>query len=272
MRTVKYTSTLWCTLIVGLFALLLPSTLWASEQVQGHAHQEATKEAAEFDLESLDEPEHEMAMGHHAFAHPFLTHMGIPDGPGEISIRVGATQEAYNDEVSRDLALHIETGIWNRVGLHFRNDAIKANTHAEMMIQYAVLQNKHGDSGISAFVELEFPTNYVPEDKDKVEAEVGLSARNTFSKYGIIDAGIHYSPEESMVTIEASGILRLTPTIFPIIEGNMEIGGDETIANLLAGLKMRLRPGTNLGVGGQFGLTEHRHFDNQAIVQLDIAY
>ncbi len=230
-------------------------------------------------MESMSGSEHQgtategVSMGHHAFAHPFFTHMGMPDGPGEVSVRTAAIQNAYNDNVSRDLALHIETGLWNHIGLHFRNDAIKANNYSEMMVQYAMLQNKHADSVISVFTELEFPTNHIPEGQDKVELEIGVSGRKIFSKYGILDAGVHYSPEESMVSLEASGVLRLTPTIFPIIETEIEKEGDEdTTANLLAGIKMRLRTGAHIGVGIRFPLTDARYYDNQAFAQLELAY
>ena len=250
MRTRKRISSVLWIGMVGVFASLLPAALWAEK----------------------GESEHDMAMGHHAFAHPFFVHMGIPDGPGEISVRVSATQEALGEEVSRDLALHIETGIWNRIGLHFRNDAIKANTHSEMMIQYAVLENRRRDSGVCTFVEFEIPTNYVSDDEDAVVVELGVSGRNVFGQYAIMDAGLHYAPQESAVSIEASGVLRLTPAIFPILETQMEIKEDVTVASLLAGVKMRLRPGANIGVAAQFGLTDERHFDNQALVQLDIAY
>jgi len=269
MKKLGYSLIIKCAIIVGLFTIFT-GALWASEAESGRSGMEMTG----FNLESANESEHQdMPMGHHAFAHPFFTHMGMPDGPGEISVRTSAIQEAYNDNVSRDLALHIETGLWNRVGLHLRNDSIKANMQTEMMVQYAVLQNKHADSGISTFVELEFPSNYIPKDKEKVGLEIGVSGRKIFGKYGIIDAGIHYSPEEKMVALETSGVLRLTPTIFPIVEGLIEKEGDEDVmANLLVGIKMRLKPGAHIGVGIQFPLTDYRSFDNRAFVQLESAY
>ncbi len=197
--------------------------------------------------------------------------MGVPDGPGEISVRATAMQRAEDSQVSHDMALHIETGLWNRIGLHIRDDAIKMGT-AELMLQYAVLLNEHSDSGISAFAELEFPAGYVPEDEYEPELEIGVSGRKIFGMYGIIDGGVHYAPQESMVSLEASGLLRLTPTIFPIIEGIVEKEKDDTMANLLAAVKIRLRPGVYAGAGMQFALTDYRDFDNQALFQLDIAY
>lgn len=255
--------------ILGL-SMLFTNALLASEAESDHSNMEMT----EFNLESASETEHQgTEMGHHDFAHPFFAHMGMPDGPGEISMRTSAIQDAYDDNVSRDLALHIETGLWNRVGLHLRSDGIKANVHSEIMVQYAVLQNEHADSGISVFTELEFPTNYIPEDEDKVVVEIGASGRKIFGKYGIIDAGIHYAPQESMVALEASGVLRLTPTIFPIIEGQIEKEGDEdAMVNLLVGIKMRLKSGAHIGVGIQFPITDARSFDNRAFVQLELAY
>lgn len=260
--------------VIFVLSMLFAVPIFASEAESG-THEEMSG----FNLESTSGSESQgmamegMSMGHHAFAHPFFTHMGMPDGPGEISMRTSAIQDAYGDNVSRDLALHIETGLWNRVGLHLRSDGIKANVHSEIMVQYAVLQNEHGDSGISTFVELEFPTNYLPKDEDKVVVEIGVSGRKIFGKYGIMDAGIHYAPQESMVALEASGVLRLTPTIFPIIEGLIEKEKDaETTVNLLTGIKMRLKPGAHIGVGIQFPLTDARSFDNRAFVQLELAY
>ncbi|MEK7396881.1 MAG: hypothetical protein AAB116_08085 [Candidatus Poribacteria bacterium] len=285
MKKLGYNLIIRCAIIVGLFTLFT-GTLWASETESEHSSMETTG----FHLESANESEsQDMSEGHHAFVHPFFTHMGMPEGPGEIAVRTSAIQQAYEpgesnmqamatqeasgDKVSRDLALHIETGLYNRVGLHLRSDSIKANVHSEIMLQYAVLQNKHADSGISTFVELEFPTNYLPEDEDKVVVELGVSGRKIFGKYGIVDAGIHYAPQESMVALEASGVLRLTPTIFPIIEGQVEKEGDEDVmANLLLGIKMRLKPGAHIGVGIQFPLTDARSFDNRAFVQLESAF
>lgn len=36
----------------------------------------------------------EEVSGHHAMTHPFLTHMGIPDGPGEVSVRTNWIERA----------------------------------------------------------------------------------------------------------------------------------------------------------------------------------
>ena len=86
MKTVFYVSIpKWIAFAIIASVLTLSYPLHASESNSEHLHD---MEAMEFDLESLDKPApHEMTTGHHAFAHPFLVHMGVPDGPGEISVR-----------------------------------------------------------------------------------------------------------------------------------------------------------------------------------------
>ena len=48
------------------------------------------------------------------FVHPFLSHMALPDKPGEMSLRSTAFQQRRDSTVGQDLAIHIEAGLLPR--------------------------------------------------------------------------------------------------------------------------------------------------------------
>ena len=52
------------------------------------------------------------------FVHPFLTHMALPDKPGEMSLRITPFQQRTDSMVNRDLSLHIEAGLLPGLGIH----------------------------------------------------------------------------------------------------------------------------------------------------------
>ena len=56
-------------------------------------------------------------------AHPFFTHMGMPEAVGTYSLRTSALLTKPMDGKSKgDFAFHLETGLTKFVGLHIRND------------------------------------------------------------------------------------------------------------------------------------------------------
>ena len=58
--------------------------------------------------------------------HPFFTHMGMPEGVGVYSLRVGGLANQGVDPAMgmrrSDFFFHFETGLTERIGVHVRND------------------------------------------------------------------------------------------------------------------------------------------------------
>ena len=91
-------------------------------------------------------------------AHPFFTHMGMPEAVGTYSLRFAALATKMDGKTKADFAFHFETGLSKFVGLHIRNDRFLDNTHTEIMFQFAVIRSKDGMSGFSPIIEFEIPT------------------------------------------------------------------------------------------------------------------
>lgn len=51
-------------------------------------------------------------------AHPFFTHMGIPEAVGTYSLRLAALATEMDGRTKGDFAFHFETGLSKYVGLH----------------------------------------------------------------------------------------------------------------------------------------------------------
>lgn len=66
-------------------------------------------------------------------AHPFVTHMGIPEGVGVFSLRASGLVTRADGKSEGDFAFHFETGLTKTIGLHIRNDAFRTNAHTEVM-------------------------------------------------------------------------------------------------------------------------------------------
>ena len=91
-------------------------------------------------------------------AHPFFTHMGMPEAVGTYSLRFAALATKMDGKTKADFAFPFETGLSKFVGLHIRNDRFLDNTHTEIMFQFAVIRSKDGMSGFSPIIEFEIPT------------------------------------------------------------------------------------------------------------------
>jgi hypothetical protein len=205
------------------------------------------------------------------FPHPFLVHMGISDKPGMLSMRLTGYRQGFSTEsYQTDFAFHLETGLYNRFGLHVRNDAIKQEPRTDVMLMYTVLQDKKAESGISVFGAGLIPTGTIPEDEDKVIGTFGIGGRKVFPSLVTFDGDIHYMPQMKMAEYEISGVFKATQHFFPVLEIAGEIMKDETTLYLLPALKFKLASGKFIGVGSQIGLTSNRDFDTRALIQLDM--
>ncbi|MDD4976034.1 MAG: hypothetical protein PHY93_16890 [Bacteriovorax sp.] len=232
----------------------------------GHANENAEHEHSNWDLDKATV----QPMDHHAFVHPFLTHMGMPDAPGELSARIMSVEQRSNGSSSGTYGFHLETGIIDRLGLHLRNDAVKFHDSTEMMLQYAVLRSDSGLNGVSLISEVEFPTG---PTKVKTKGGVGVSAAYILQRVLALNSVIHYMPSEKATEWEISLASKLTDKIFPVLEVSGEKKkGEKSIVNALAGLKFKIPDGHALGVAYQVGTTGVRDFDSRLLLQAELNF
>ena len=228
------------------------------------AHGEDSKSSAGLDLDKNQE------MGHHALVHPFLAHMGMPDEPGEISVRVDAIEQRSDGVAMGTYGFHIEAGIVDRLGLHLRNDALSTHPNSELMLQYALFRTSDRQSGVALIGEWEFPTGATTETGQGL---VGASFAYILVPVLAINSTVHYSLREKMIEWEISFLTPLTEKIFPIIEADGEVMNDgKSVFNTLYGLKFKLPNGNAIGVGYQVANTTMRDFDSQLLLQAELNF
>ena len=130
------------------------------------------------------------------FVHPFLTHMSLPDKPGEVSFRVTPFQQRAGRMIEHDLALHTEAGIVPNLGLHIRSDGITTSPYSEFMLMYSFLHNASMNNGMSVFGQVSIPTG--PVDSNKLKYLFGLSGRATIPNIMVMDANMHINLADNM--------------------------------------------------------------------------
>jgi hypothetical protein len=213
--------------------------------------------------------------------HPFLSHMGLPDQPGAASVRVTGIRRAGELGSGNDLAIHIEAGLWGPLGIHIRNDAITNDASGmtgepvedhgtEVMLMYGFLMNEERSRGLSVFAEIGWPT--VQGDSDPVRGGIGLGATFGISNRFLFDGNVHVVPGTKGVEVayEASFQFRIAERIFLLIENRGEFSKEPAQVYLLPALKVGLgRSPVTFGIGLQIPLTTARHYERQAMFQLD---
>ena len=204
------------------------------------------------------------------FVHPFLTHMALPDKPGEMSLRITPFQQREDSVVDRDLALHIEAGLLPGLGIHIRTDGIKTSPYSEFMLMYSFLHDASYNNGMSIFGQVSIPTG--PVDSDKLKYLFGLSIRLTAPKIMVMDANMHINLADKMAEYESSFIFKVSQMLYPELELRGEITEDWTSLYSLIGLKFRVADETAVGVGVQVPLTKEREYDTQALFTLGMAF
>lgn len=207
---------------------------------------------------------------HHAFVHPFLAHMGMPDGPGEVSVRLMSVEARNAGVAEGTYGFHIETGIIDRWGLHLRNDAVKTHSKTEMMLQYAVLKSDDGLSGISLIGELEFPTGSTASNR--IEGLYGISFAYTWAPILTVNSVVHYNPDEKEVEWEIAFVGRLTEKIFPVLEFSGENTQDMSLATALFAWKFKIASRNSLAVAYRVPITTPRDFDSQLMLQAEFNF
>ncbi len=266
----------------GLLVIMLMPQLAFSKSNDSNKQHYAQMDGAMSNMEQEHMGKGKMAMDRggekrmemaHGFPHPFFNHMGIPDMVGMVSTRITAyRQGAGGEESDGDYGFHLEAGIYERLGLHIRNNEVKQSPRTDVMLMYSVVQNAKGESGLSIFGGALIPSGTIPRGQDDAIGAFGVSGRMTLNEIAIFDGNIHYMPEMEMTEVGLSGIYKASSSLFPIVEIEGKITEDATMVYLLPALKFKLKPELFLGVGSQFPLTVDKEFDARALVQIDVAW
>ncbi len=204
------------------------------------------------------------------FVHPFLTHMALPDPPGEMSLRVTAFQERIGSDVEQDLGMHLEAGLLPNLGIHIRSDGIKTSPYSEVMLMYGFLHDASLNNGMSVFGQVSIPTG--PVQSNALKYLFGLSGRLTIPKVMVMDANMHINLADKMAEYESSFIFKASEMLYPELELRGEITEEATSLYSLIGLKFRIADKTAIGMGIQIPITNDRAYDTQALFTLGKAF
>ena len=210
----------------------------------------------------------ETASGHHALVHPFVVHMGMPDEPGEISVRLMSITERNAGVANGTYGFHVEVGVADRLGLHLRNDALATHANTELMLQYALL--KSGENGIALIGEVEFPTGPTTENRNKYLS--GLSFAYYWDSILSVNSVVHYNAPEKMTEWEIAFVSRMTEKIFPVLEFRGEATKDMSTTQALLALKFKIPRGNAIGVGYQIPISTNRDYDSQLITEVELNF
>jgi hypothetical protein len=194
--------------------------------------------------------------------HPFLAHMGMPDDPGEISLRLTGFQQSLTGIAQSGYGAHLEMGLWDRVGLHIRNEDIQRDG-AEIMLQFAFLRSQDKEEGIAAIVEDEMPGSTGGPARFKA----GLTAIKKLWGQPLHLAW-HYGPSDQMNEFTASQIINVNERLGLTIEYSSE-SDTSASAYLLEALKIRITPYLNLGIAVQSPVTANKEFDTRTLLQIE---
>ncbi len=204
------------------------------------------------------------------FVHPFLTHMALPDPPGEMSLRVTPFQERIGSHVEQNLGVHVEAGLLPNLGIHIRSDGIKNSPYSEVMLMYSFLHDASMNNGMSVFGQLSIPTGRV--ESNALKYLFGLSGRLTIPKIMVMDANMHINLADKMAEYESSFIFKASEMLYPELELRGEITEEATSLYSLIGLKFRIADEIAVGFGIQTPITKEREYDTQALFTLGMAF
>ena len=211
-----------------------------------------------------------MGMQEEEVAHPFFTHMGVPEGVGVYSLRLAGLAIRSDGDTDGDFAFHFETGLTDFIGLHVRNDSFLNNTRTEAMFQFAAVRSKNGMSGFSPIIEFEIPTR--SGDGNRVNTLVGFSSAFANSRASFNQV-LHYNPREDMVDGSASFVFKVGKRFYPVMEVLAEaMRGDRPIVNALLGLKVRVNKNVLLGFAIQVPTTSRKDFSSQLVFEPDMEW
>lgn len=204
------------------------------------------------------------------FVHPFLTHMALPDPPGEMSLRITPFQERIGSDVEQNLGVHLEAGLLPNLGLHIRSDGIKNSPYSEAMLMYSFLHDASMNNGMSVFGQVSIPTG--PVESNALKYLFGLSGRLTIPGTMVMDANTHVNLADKMAEYESSFVFKASEMLYPELELRGEITEEATSLYSLFGLKFRIADETAVGFGIQTPISKEREYDTQALFTLGMAF
>lgn len=211
-----------------------------------------------------------MVSGEQEVAHPFFTHMGMPEGVGVYSLRLGGLLTTTEGKTEPDFAFHFETGLTKYIGVHLRNNAIANDPHTELMFQFAAVRSEDGMSGFAPIIEFEFPTKSGGDQR--INTLVGFSTALANSKASFNQV-LHYDPRSEMVEGSAAVVVKLGSRLFPVVEISGErMPGERTMVNLLGGMKVRVNKLLLVGLAVQAPITERKDFTWQLALEPEIEW
>ena len=203
-------------------------------------------------------------------AHPFFTHMGVPEAVGVFNLRLAGLATRADGRTKGDFAFHFETGLTKYIGLHVRNDSFLDRTRSEVMFQFAAIRSKDGMSGFSPIIEFEIPTR--TGGGKRIHTLIGFSTALANNRVAFNQV-VHYNPREDSVDASAAFVVKVGSQFFPVIEILGEgAHGEKPIVNLLGGLKVRVSKYLLLGFAVQAPVTKRRDFSSQLAFQPDIEW
>jgi hypothetical protein len=151
--------------------------------------QDQPTQAPKMNMDNMDSVEQEVA-------HPFFSHMGMPEGVGIYSLRLGALVTRTEGNKDGDLPFHFETGLTKSIGVHLRNDRILNSQHTELMFQFAAVRSEDGMSGFAPMIEFEFPTHSAGDQHINTLVGFSTALANTKAAFNQV---MHYDPRTEMV-------------------------------------------------------------------------
>jgi len=202
-------------------------------------------------------------------AHPFFTHMGMPDRVGSYSLRVPVTTTVVDGKTQADFGFHFETGLTKTIGLHIRNDRFLNNSHSEIMFQFAAIRSKDGMSGFSPIIEFEFPTK---KGASRINTLVGFSTAYVRPRFAFNQV-IHYGPREDNVEGSAALVYKVTKGVFLVVEiFGEKFPNEDAVFSMLGGLKVSAGKYLTLGIGYRGPISKNKEFSSQYIFSPDVEW
>lgn len=202
-------------------------------------------------------------------AHPFFTHMGMPDPVGSYSLRLPVTATQMDGNTKADFGFHFETGLSKTIGLHIRNDSFLNNSHSEIMFQFAAIRSKDGMSGFSPIIEFEIPTK---TGASRINTLVGFSTAYVRPRFAFNQI-IHYGPREDIVEGSAALVYKVIKGVFLVVEiFGEKVPSESAVLNMLGGMKVTVGKYLTLGMGYRLPISTNKEFSSQYIFSPDVEW
>jgi len=254
-----------CLLALVLFTA--PSYCQTNDMMRGMNSSDQTPDTTKGTAREMEQ----MKMGEREMdvAHPFFTHMGMPEGVGNYTLRLAGIATTGEGETERDFGFHLETGLSESIGLHIRNERVSNNPHTEITFQFAAVSSQDRMSGFSPFMEFEIPTH---EGEKTIYTLVGFSTAWATSGFAL-NQSLEYSPKEEDVEGSASAVVKLSERFFPVVEFIGEAAkGSLPLCTVLGGLKGRITKHVLIGVAYKGPVSSEKEFDSQLLVETDLEW